>query len=278
MRYLVIMNPSAGRGRHRSPESIEIAFSKRGLSCELLLTRHAGHAAELVAEHGRDFETIVVVGGDGTLHEAIQTLDLGRHRLGLIPWGTGNDFAWLHKWPTDLDACLDRITAGDERQIDLGFWEGKTFEGKLEGRFHNSVGFGFEAVVNAESHRVKRVRGALVYVMALARAFPRYTNYRARLEWDGVGGCFMIAPDADPEDGKLDLVYAEAMNLFSAIQLVPRLLRGTHTRSPRVHVARSERILIQAPNGIPMYVDGEFIGYDLRAVSLRAEERAFRTF
>lgn len=296
MRYLVIMNPSAGRGRrHRSPQAVETAFSDRGLACELLLTRRAGDATGLVAEHGRDFETVVVVGGDGTLHEVIQTLDLERHRLGLVPWGTGNDFAWLHGWPAGLDACLERISTGGERRIDLGFWKGEAQDGELEGRFHNSVGFGFEAVVNAESHRIKAVKGALVYITALARAIPRFKSYPVRLEWDEesyqgdaslltvtvgkrVGGCFMIAPDADPRDGKLDLVYAEGMTVGGAIRLAPGLFRGTHIRSPRVHVARSGNIRIQAPDGIPMYVDGEFVGYDLRAVTARAEKRVLRTF
>ncbi len=91
MRYLVIQNPSAGRQKGRDPGAVEEAFRSRNLDFDLALTKRAGHASEIVAERGGDYDAVVVVGGDGTLHEVLQTLDLSRHRLGVIPWGTGND-------------------------------------------------------------------------------------------------------------------------------------------------------------------------------------------
>jgi YegS/Rv2252/BmrU family lipid kinase len=295
MRYLVIMNPAAGRGRQgRSPHVVESAFRQRRLSFEFVVTNRAGHAAELIAARGAEFARIVAVGGDGTVHETIQNLDLGRHRFGLIPWGSGNDFAWNHGWPQDLHACLDRIVSGSERRIDVGFWEGESAGETLRGRFHNSVGMGFEADVNAESHRIQKLKGALVYVVALARTLPRYRNYPVRMTWEGgsfegmtsllsiangkrVGGCFLIAPDADPADRLLDLVYAEEMGLARALLLAPRILRGSHLTSPRVHIRISPWVQVESKEGIPVYVDGEFVGHDLRTVTMKVEKEALRT-
>jgi diacylglycerol kinase family enzyme len=263
MRYLVIMNPAAGRGRQgRSPHVVESAFRQRRLSFEFVVTNRAGHAAELIAARGAEFARIVAVGGDGTVQ--------------------------------DLHACLDRIVSGSERRIDVGFWEGESAGETLRGRFHNSVGMGFEADVNAESHRIQKLKGALVYVVALARTLPRYRNYPVRMTWEGgsfegmtsllsiangkrVGGCFLIAPDADPADRLLDLVYAEEMGLARALLLAPRILRGSHLTSPRVHIRISPWVQVESKEGIPVYVDGEFVGHDLRTVTMKVEKEALRT-
>jgi YegS/Rv2252/BmrU family lipid kinase len=295
MRHLVIQNPSAGRRRGRDPEAVEEAFRSRNLDFDLALTERAGHASRIVAERGSDYDAVVVVGGDGTLHEVLQTLDLSRHRLGVIPWGTGNDFAWLHGWTADLDTGLDRIAAGKEQRIDVGTWEARCPDGTRSGRFHNSLGLGFEALVNAESHRVQKIKGPLVYLVALARSLPRYRNYSVRIESDDgvredrttllsvaigprVGGCFHMAPDADPTDGLLDLVHAGEMNLMQALMLLPGMFSGKHVKSPRVRVSRSRAVSIAAEGGIPAYVDGEFIDYRVEELVARVEPGALRMF
>ena len=214
MRPFVILNPQAGRSR-RGPneESIRRAFLRHGLAAEVVFTAAPGHATALARDAGSD--PVVAVGGDGTLHEVIQGLDLARQRLGVIPAGSGNDFAWQHGIPRGLDAAVDRIAASVEKKIDLGQWEG--------GRFHNNLGLGFEAEVNRLSHRVRGVRGPALYFVALARAMARLRTYRLELTWEGgsftgelstaallnnrrVGGAFILAPAARPDDGVLDLV------------------------------------------------------------------------
>ena len=176
IRPFVILNPQAGRSR-RGPdaEAIRQSFQRHGLPVEVAFTAGPGHATALARDAGSD--PVVAVGGDGTLHEVIQGLDLARQRLGVIPAGSGNDFAWEHGIPRALDAAVDRIAAGNERKIDLGQWEG--------GRFHNNLGLGFEAEVNRLSHRVRGVRGPALYFVALARAMARLRTYRAGIELGG---------------------------------------------------------------------------------------------
>lgn len=297
MLHLVILNPRAGRGRKgRTRAALEAAFARAGLEAVIRETEGPDHAVHLAAESHADFGAVIVAGGDGTLHEVLQGMDLPRQRLGVVPWGSGNDFAWLHGWPADVDTCARRIAAGAERKVDLGVWEGERTSGEAVGaRFHNSVGLGFEATVNEASHRPTPLRGPLLYVAALLRSLPRYRNYPVRIRWDGgsfegpvtllaaangkrVGGCFLLAPDADPADGLLDLVRSDALSLPRALWLLSKLFTGAHVRSPRVHLDTSREFRIEAMEPIPVYVDGEFAGEAFRTISLRIEPGALRIF
>ena len=277
-------------------------MTARGLDHEIVLTERAGHAAQIVRERGADFDTVLVVGGDGTLHETIQALDLHRHRLAVIPWGSGNDFAWMTGWPRDLDACLDRVRAARERRVDLGevtatFAGGRT----VSCRFHNNVGFGFEALVNAASGGRHAIKGPLLYLVAFLKTLPRFRSYSVRVRsadtnpaggagtaFDGtvsmlatlngrrVGGTFLLAPHATLDDGSLDLVRVDAMGLVRVLWLLPRTFRGSHLRSRRVHASCFATARIEAPEGIPIYVDGEFLGADARVAALRCLPGALR--
>jgi diacylglycerol kinase (ATP) len=276
MRCLLIMNPAAGRRHGRDPKTVVRAFQEHGLEAELALTQRRGHAPELIRERGHAFDTIVVVGGDGSIHESIQTLDLGRHRLGIIPWGTGNDFAYALGWPRDLNACVERIANGSERRVDLGVYEIEHPGGQLSGRFHNSVGFGFEALVNAESHRVQHLKGPAVYVWAFLKALPQYKSYRVEVEYDSVkhtgdvllfaigngrrvGGAFYFFPEASLEDGMLNLLFTDRIPPFRIPAVFSTLMRERHGGSKGFQNARAPSFAVRCKDGIPVYADGEFL-------------------
>lgn len=238
-------------------------------------------------QHGADFDGVIAVGGDGTLHEVVQGLDLERHKLGIVPRGSGNDFAWMNQWPTDLDACADRIAAGGERRIDLGLWNG--------GRFHTSIGVGFEAQVNWESRSIKHLRGTAIYLAALGRTLSDLRVYPVRIEWDAeawegdmllasigngrrVGGAFLLTPAARNDDGLLDICFAPRVSLMRLLAILPRTFRGTHVRMRPVQVERGARIAIVSEKGFPVHVDGEMIGLDIRRLDLTVSPGALRTF
>lgn len=287
MRLLVIVNPAASRGnRSDLAAEVEAAFTAAGLECTLHSTRGPGDATRIVAQHGAECDGVVVCGGDGTLHEALQSLDLERHVVGLVPRGTGNDFAAMNGWPVDLEGCVQRIAARDERRIDIGVWG--------ERRFHNSVGIGFEGRVNYESHRIRFLRGPAVYFAALARTLARRRAQPVHMTWDEgtwsaptfmvsvcigrrVGGAFNLAPEASNHDGRFDVVYVGALGLVRLLGVLPRTLTGTHLRDPRVHLVRSAGLRVQAPEGVAVHVDGEFVGLDVRDIELRTLPGGLRT-
>ena len=283
MRPFVIMNPRAGRSR-RGPdaEAVRGAFARHGLSVEVALTEGPGHATQLARDAGGD--PVVAVGGDGTLHEVIQELDLPGQRLGVIPVGTGNDFAWQHGIPRDLDAAVARIGAGRERPVDLGLCE--------SGRFHNNLGLGFEAEVNRLSHQVRGVRGPALYFVALARALAKLRTYELELAWEGgsfagplltaallngrrVGGAFMLSPAARSDDGALDLVTVAAMGRLGIFTALGPVLGGREPRDRRIGRARTPWLQLRAASAVPVYIDGEYVGEhaSLNAKALPGELR-----
>jgi YegS/Rv2252/BmrU family lipid kinase len=269
---LLIVNPRAGRGRHGPGpgpvvDRLRRAFAGHGLSVELALTEQRGHATELARAAGGDL--VVAVGGDGTVHEVLQGLDLERQRLGVIPAGSGDDFAWHHGLGGGLEAAVARIAAGRERQVDIGAWSA--------GRFHNNLGFGFEAEVNRLSHRVRVVRGPALYFVALARALAMLRTYEVDLAWDGgafsgrlvtgsllngsrVGGAFRLCPAARTDDGKLDLVTVGAMGRLGILTALGPVLRGNEPRDGRIARATTGRLSLRAIEPVPVYMDGEYCG------------------
>ncbi len=283
MRPFLILNPRAGRSRRcPTPDLLRHAFARHGLEVQTAFTEGPGHATALARDAGGD--PVVVVGGDGTLHEAVQGLDLSRQRLGVVQAGTGNDFAWQHGVPRDPQAAVDRIAAGHERRVDLGECDA--------GRFHNNLGLGFEAEVNRLSHLVRGVRGPALYFVALARALARLRTYDLELAWEGgsfagplltasllngrrVGGAFMLAPAARSDDGLLDLVTVAAMGRLGVMTALGPVLRGREPRDPRIRRACTPSLRLRADEPVPVYIDGEYAGAH-RTLAVRTLPGALR--
>ena len=286
MRCLVLHNPASSRGQglHRS-RRIESALRRQSIDPEMVETGGRGDAARLVARHGSAFETIVVAGGHGTIHEALQALDLDRHVLGVLPSGTGNDFAWMNGIPADLERAAAVLRAGHVRRVDIGLWG--------ERRFHNSIGIGFEGRVNYESHRIRWLRGPAVYLAAVARTLAHRRAQPVSIDWDTgawsgdvfmasvcigqrVGGAFRLAPAARNDDGKFEVCIAGRLGLWRILTLLPRTFRGTHVGAAGVQMVGTSSLRLTAPEGVPVHVDGEFVGLDVRELQLSILPRALR--
>ena len=205
----------------------------------------------------------------------------------MIPRGSGNDFAWMNGWPASIEACADRIRAGRERRIDIGFWDG--------GRFHSSVGVGLEARVTYESQHIRFLRGAAIYLAAVARTLRDLRTYPVRLDWGGghwegdlllasigngkrVGGAFLLTPEARNDDGLLDVCFSPGVSVARLLKILPRTFKGTHVGYPPVQVQRGNPLRLHGADGFPAHVDGEMVGLDVRSLDLRVAARALRTF
>jgi YegS/Rv2252/BmrU family lipid kinase len=294
VRALVVRNPQAGRKQGVQVQHLIDALRGRDIPAEQRDTRRPGHATEIVTK-ASDFDTIVVAGGDGTLHEALQGLHLEKQRLAVLPSGTGNDFAWVHGWSTDPGLVATRLLRDDETRLDVGLYEADGPGGPRTGRFHNGAGMGFEAVVNEASHRIHRLHGPAVYVAALLSSLHRYRLYSLSVTWNEssfegrssvvsamngkrVGGVFHLAPSALQDDGLLDLLIAPNRGLLRALPLAARSLNPTPAASSGVVSARTQKVAIEAPEGLPLHVDGEFIGRLFTRIQLGVLPRALRTF
>lgn len=287
MRFLIILNPAANRGRAaRSRPAIEAAFRAHDLPFDLICTEHKGHAQQIAAEAAATnmYRAVVAAGGDGTINEIVNGLVESTLPLGFVPLGTGND--WAKLWnivPDQPHAAAKRLRNGAVRMVDVGYVNGRAFL--------NGVGCGFDAQVAIEAAQIKRLSGFAVYGVALLRALVRYRAPRMRVAWNGnvlhkqlflaavgngrvIGGGFRLTPAASVNDGLFDLCLVDALRLHEIARHVGKVVRGTHTHLRQVHMARASAVTITSSEPLPVHADGEVLGAALHEVTITVKPAA----
>jgi diacylglycerol kinase (ATP) len=275
----VLANPSAGRGRHRGllPGVLQILGSA-GRPVRLL-TAGTGEEAERACHQAvaDGAAAVVAVGGDGTVHRALQAVAGQPVGFGVVPAGTGNDFAGAVGVPHDPSKAAEGITAAlrDERhhRFDLA----RTGDAAGGRRWFGAVlAAGFDALVNERANRMRRPAGPRRYDLAILLELARLrardyvvradgVEHRLRAEIVAVGNCpsygggMRIVPDADPADGLLDVIFASPLGRLGVTRLKPLLRNGSHVGDPRVTVLRAREMRIEAED-IVAYADGERLG------------------
>ncbi|MFI7490864.1 diacylglycerol kinase [Micromonospora echinaurantiaca] len=272
----VLANPTAGRGRHRGllPGLLDrLAATGRPVR---LLEAHSAEQAEAAchAAVADGVAALVAVGGDGTVHRALQAVAGTVVPFGPVPAGTGNDFAVDTGFPADplaaVEVIVDALRAGRTRPVDLARLTGADGTRRWYGAV---LAAGFDAIVNERANRMRWPRGPRRYDLAilveLARLRPR--RYKLRLdgepqEVDAVlvavgnapsyGGGMRICPDADLTDGLLDVVVGGRFDRLTLMRVKPSIYQGTHVRHPLVRSYRVREVELAA-EGITTYADGE---------------------
>jgi diacylglycerol kinase (ATP) len=282
----LIINPRAGRGRgRRYARRLRHYLERSGLRFRASFSRSQGDVerqAMLACDSG--CRHVVVVGGDGTLHEAVNgILKAGTEAaLGLIPLGTGNDFAKAVNLPMQWRAACDLVVGriGERpRRIDAARCN--------DFYFANGLGIGLDACVTAASEGLKWLPGSLSYVAALvqvmAQGIPRT---QARIVHDGqvleqeislavacngqyIGGVFHIAPRAVNDDGLLQLVVAEGISRRQVLTLAPKVIRGTHEGVPEATFIDGRHFIIETELPLIVEADGEVRYRDARRIEIQ---------
>jgi len=270
MRLSMIYNPAAGRGRARRYIERAIRYlESRGARVALLPSKSPAHLTELAASASRDasVDRVVVCGGDGTLNLAVREFDLDRGTLGLLPLGSGNDFARVLGIPSDPIAACGTLLDGLPRNVDVALANGL--------RYLGVAGLGFDSEVAAfANERVTILRGSLVYLYAILRVLPRFTPHSVRLCVDGecrdeeimfavvgnssqYGGGIRITPAADVNDQKLDLCVVGRTSRFQLLKTLPAAYGGRHLSSPFVTTERGSELSFHSSAPLEVYADGE---------------------
>jgi diacylglycerol kinase (ATP) len=294
----VILNPTAGSGgAARKRSAIVSALTASGVAPEVVHTEGPGDAGRLIRNARRDgVECAVLVGGDGTLNDAVQGfLEEGGSvgsgpALGLIPSGTGGDFRRTFGLGDSVEEAAERILRASPRPLDLGLLSVTSHDGQLVRRaFINITSFGIggltDRIVNASP---KWMGGKAAFFMGTLRAMLVYRNAPVRVRVDGqvvleapifnvalangryFGGGMMIAPDADPADGLLDVISLHDMSKLQSALLSQHIYKGTHLGQAGVSVARGKVIEAEplaAGTEVLVDMDGETPG----RLPLRAE-------
>lgn len=281
MDVTLLMNPAA-RGGARTGAAARAAERLRshGIRTTGISGGSAAESRELLRTAiARGTEAIVVAGGDGTVHLAIQELAGTSIPLGIIPVGTGNDTAIaLGLRELDTDAAVEVIVSGATRRIDLGRVT------RLDGStvyFASVLASGFDSRVNDRANAMRWPRGGSRYTIAILMEFLtlRGLPYDVELELeDGsqerivgdlmmgtvgngshYGGGIPICPGADPADGLLDVVLVRSPGRVRLLRLLPRVYRGAHLGVAEVSSYRARSIRLSSP-GVGAYADGEPVG------------------
>jgi diacylglycerol kinase (ATP) len=272
----VLINPTAGRGRHRAAVPL-VLETLRSTGRDVRVLDADGPQAALSAARAAvagGAGALITAGGDGTVNLGLQAVAGTGIGFGAIPMGTGNDFIREVGLPIDpveaAGVVAAALASGERRTIDLA----RMVPADGPARWFGAVlGAGFDALVNERANRMRFPRGPRRYDVAifaeLVRLRPR--DYVIRL--DGVehrlravlvavgntpayGGGMRICPAADPTDGLLDIVIAGPIGRTTLVRIKPRVYAGTHVSHPMVTAYRATTVELDAP-GITTYVDGE---------------------
>ena len=270
----LLINPAAGRGRAARLAEAAIGACRAAwgdVACRE--TTAPGAAVGLVREAVEGgVERVVVLGGDGSLHEAANGLLAARvdrrPPITVLPAGTGNDFAKLvGTVGLDPARAIARLARGRVRQLDVGEAWGEYFL--------NSVGIGFDAEVARQVQLATRLSGLPAYLVAVGKVIRRFTartldlaaaeasfSERLLLVEIGVGpivgGGFRLTPDAQPDDGLFDVCAIREQSTLGILTKVPLAIFGWHTRLEAVRCFRTAALTIRAAGeGLAAQFDGE---------------------
>lgn len=268
-RLALIANPVAGGGRsRRAAGAAQAALREAGYETSLAWVERAGGTGDAVrraADAGA--RVVALLGGDGTVHEALPSILETDVALLLLPFGRGNDFARALGLPRDGLVAARAAGGWTERAIDVGRANGVPFA--------TIAALGFDAEVAAAVMRKGRaLRGSIGYVLAALRVLSSYRARRLRLtgpfgEIAGAfflvaignatsyGGGMRITPDALLDDGSFDLCIVEDLPRLSVLTLLPKTFSGGHVGHPAVRFLRTASVDVASDEPLDVYADGE---------------------
>jgi len=289
-RIKLILNPISNHDR-ATQVAASLYHLTEGLDAQWCTSESPRHAVELAHAAGAEgYDLVVAAGGDGTVHEVIHGLmqiPAGtRPALGIVPLGSGNDFAHILGVPEDPAEALHSCLEGKVQLLDIGSVQDEN--GRLE-YFNNTIGIGFDAVVTIHARKIKMIHGFMMYLVATLQTILRnFKPMDLQVETDNEswsqstimltlgngpreGGGFMVTPEARLDDGLLNYVTIRKISRLTMLRLVPQVMKGTHGSFPQVRfgVCRKMRITSQQP--LYVHCDGEiFAGFehDLRQLEI----------
>jgi diacylglycerol kinase (ATP) len=277
---LIILNPAANRGKMGYFRAVVRSRVERE-QADYVETTKQREAKELGADAAREGRPIIIVGGDGTVHEVVNgILSTGRRvPLGIVAAGSGNDFAWnTLGLPRDPTEAIERAFTGQLVDVDAG---------KVNGLFFvNSLSVGLDADIAVAANRLKKyplMSGSRLYYVSTLRqllfGYHRCPWLSFKLDGDeqgamhgtregryvllavtngpSYGAGFRINPSADYKDGLFDVCAITYTPLMRALRLLPVVQKGAHLGQPEITFYRARSVYIESRKPVNVQMDGE---------------------
>jgi len=253
-------------------------------------TVYPTHASELAHQAGLDgYDLVVAMGGDGTVHEVVNGLmELPpdkRPLLGIVPLGSGNDFAYSLGIAEKAEDAMRQVFTGSPRPVDIGVFEDEHGNSQY---WTNAVGVGFDAIVTIHSRSMPFLHGYPVYFASVLKTIAfNYFPFKITVTQDGQvwqqesvlmilcngkreGGGFHVAPDSSPFDGIFSYLSLKRINRLQMLNTLVHFLRGTQFSLPYVQPGEFKQISLEADRPLVIHIDGEIVA------GLNSQIRSFK--
>lgn len=263
-------------------EVVRGALADTGLDARVVATERPRHGTQLARQACADgVDLVIAAGGDGTVHEVVNGLLSGPHgapvpELGLVPLGSGCDYARTFEVPADPRSALGAIITADARTVDVGEVTYQENGNEITRLFANIAEVGIGGSCVARAARLPRFLGPAMYGIAFVLTLPRFERLRARVTLDAAtyegpltdlvvangrvfGGGMHVAPNADPADGLFD-VQIHYGTKTDYVWALPKVYKGTHIPHPRIEEHRAKTVTIEADPAGLIEADGEVLG------------------
>jgi len=271
VRIIILLNPTAKRGKARRllKRALQV-FRWQNVHFDVRESQSSQHLMELAREaREEEPDLIVSAGGDGTHHYVINGLHKSEIPLGLLPMGTGNDYARGVGMPKDVGAAAAALLTGHVREIDLAQ--------SGAGMYGCIAGVGFDSIVTGYANKHARwLSGSLAYIWSLLCCMREYRPQQLEIIADDAsysgnvlfavvgnnssyGGGIRLAPRAKLDDGLLDVCIVPFISRLELLCWVPRAYRGEHLNHPRIKYLQARKITLRAASRMELFGDGEFL-------------------
>ena len=266
MRALLVVNHHARHGREPLDPVLGV-FSRAGWQVTAEAVPKSREAADLIRRRSGEFDAVLLAGGDGTVHSAVDAVLETGLPIGILPRGTANDLARALCLPLDPVQAAEIIVDGASRRIDLGEVNGKLFFNVAH------IGLG-SALAAGLTKQMKQLFGPFAYTFAAARSLTKLKPFRAEIIADGertvlhtfgitvgngrfFGGRGIVAEDAEIDDGLLHLFSIATKNPLRLALIAPDILRGRHGRSKWVSTLAAPSLELRTTRPMSIRADGK---------------------
>ena len=268
--WLVLSNPTSGGGAGQRYRELTLELLKeRSIPFrDITSSSYTAAQEELRRSLNDQIKGVIVVGGDGMVHLAVQELASSKIPLALVPAGTGNDFARTlgHNLEMPLENLKVALLRSPEA-VDLGVVNDRFFAEILS--------TGFDSIVNERANSFKRIKGRMKYNIAILLVLSTFKPKTYRFRIDGItfeskamliavsngqsyGGGMRITPDASINDAQFDVMILGPVSRFEFLRVFPKVFTGKHVSHPAVKILKGKEVDIDSD--AVAYADGERIG------------------
>jgi YegS/Rv2252/BmrU family lipid kinase len=283
-RFALLVNPASAGGKAlKALPVVHETLDRLGAPHRTVTTRSTEHAAEEAARAAAQGETVAALSGDGLLRPLAGALKGTPAALAVIPCGRGNDLARVLGIPTDPAEAAQLAVDGPEKLLDVAEVDGVPFVG--------IASFGFDSEANRIANEAKLVRGNAVYLYAALRALAAWKPAAFGVTVDGerhdvsgysvavgnskaYGGGMFVLPEAELDDGKLDVLISKDASKLAFLRGVFQTFKAAHVDSPNAQFLRGATIEVSSDRPFVIYGDGDPIG--TTPATMRVEQRCLR--